>query len=58
MYTISLGCPHGYFGQNCSQSCGCHGNSSCGAVMGRCHCSAGRTGKYCDQGQVKKYTYM
>lgn len=38
LFIIFVACPQGYFGQNCSQSCGCHGNSSCDPVTGRCHC--------------------
>lgn len=45
---IFVVCPHGYFGQNCSQLCGCHGNLSCDPETGKCHCRC-KHNATCDQ---------
>lgn len=43
------GCEHGYFGENCQESCACPDDVECDNVVGTClyNCPAGLTGRNC-----------
>lgn len=41
------GCPAGYYGIDCRQTCSCHDNDTCDAVTGQCACPAGWIGAEC-----------
>ncbi|XP_077978382.1 uncharacterized protein LOC144433867 isoform X2 [Glandiceps talaboti] len=42
------GCQHDYYGDTCNYTCGCKNEASCDRYKG-CVCTAGWTGKHCDQ---------
>ncbi len=41
------GCPEGFYGDNCSETCQCHSNDECDFVSGNCTCEPGYTGPTC-----------
>ena len=51
LFFQQTGCPEGFYGVNCSNSCSCPSKASCDHVTGSCICQAGRFGKECDKGK-------
>ena len=54
-YSILAVCDHGYYGMNCSDTCGhcVNGNTTCDIATGQCPdgCSAGWKGETCNSGK-------
>ena len=48
---LSLECPAGTFGTDCSQKCSCLNGGICDKKTGGCDCGLGWTGKYCEEGK-------
>lgn len=47
------GCPLGFFGKDCSQTCQCRNGADCDHISGQCTCRTGFMGKYCDQSRLQ-----
>lgn len=43
------GCPLGFFGKDCSQSCQCRNGADCHHISGQCTCRTGFMGQHCEQ---------
>uniref|UniRef100_A0A4W5RH13 EGF-like domain-containing protein n=1 Tax=Hucho hucho TaxID=62062 RepID=A0A4W5RH13_9TELE len=50
-YLFLAACQAGFYGESCSQTCGCHNNGSCYPGSGQCVCTPGWTGPRCLQGE-------
>ena len=44
---LLLGCPTGFFGQDCQGICTCANGAFCNHVTGECKCASGFTGLNC-----------
>lgn len=47
---VLQGCPSGFYGKDCAKLSSCSDGGQCNPVTGRCNCSPGRMGQYCQQG--------
>lgn len=45
------GCPLGFFGKDCSQSCQCQNGADCDHISGQCTCRRGFMGRQCEQSE-------
>lgn len=54
------GCPAGFFGKLCAQSCDCKHGHLCDPVTGQCVCPPGYLGEHCEKrksSQLLHYQY-
>lgn len=49
-FSTFLGCPRGWFGENCEERCDCIGDRPCHPITGTCSCPAGHHGAKCEKG--------
>ncbi len=53
MYVDSLkGCPLGFYGKDCSQTCQCRNGADCDHISGQCTCRTGFMGRHCEQSML------
>lgn len=45
------GCPLGFYGKDCSQSCQCQNGADCDHISGQCTCRRGFMGRHCEQSE-------
>uniref|UniRef100_A0A8D3E703 Multiple epidermal growth factor-like domains protein 10 n=1 Tax=Scophthalmus maximus TaxID=52904 RepID=A0A8D3E703_SCOMX len=43
------GCPLGFYGRDCSQTCQCRNGADCDHISGQCTCRTGFMGRHCEQ---------
>lgn len=46
------GCPLGFYGKDCSQSCQCRNGADCDHISGQCTCRTGFMGRHCEQSMI------
>lgn len=51
-----IGCPNGFFGEDCDKKCKCERSVKCDQVLGTCKCSRGFWGKKCEY-KCPKWSY-